>query len=380
MNMSVELHSISGHTVSPAHEPLFQPYDLNGVRLENRILMAPMTRARIIDPERKPSSLLESYYAQRASAGLIFSEGLWISPRSFGWAYTPGIYTKEQIGAWRKITDAVHARGGKIFAQLWHAGSVSHPDLFAGELPLAPSAKNPVQMSRTEQGRKPTVTPRAMTRDEIRQTVRDFANAARSAMDAGFDGVQLQASYLYLFNQFLSSVTNVREDEYGGPMHNRARFLFEVLDAVAERVDIRRVGVKLGPTSWESGLFYSTPETLPTYDYVIDRLNDYNLSHVLMMRLPAKESIISHLQGDELFRHYRKIYRGTLIANAGYDQAGANVVLADGHADLVAFGRKYIANPDLVQRFRCGYPLAEPDSSTFYEGGVRGFADYPCHS
>ena len=228
-------------------QPLLRPYRMGEYQLANRVVMAPLTRSRATNPDLVPTELHVDYYAQRASAGLIVTEGTWISRDAVGWHDVPGLFTDSQVRGWSAVTDAVHRKGGFIFAQLWHTGSTSHPDFFTGTPPLAPSAVNPGLQSPTPSGNKPTVTPRAMTPEDIRTTINDYADAASNAVRAGFDGVQLQAGFNYLISQFLNPRTNVRTDAYGGSIENRARFLFDVLDAVGERIDFGRVGVKAGP-------------------------------------------------------------------------------------------------------------------------------------
>jgi N-ethylmaleimide reductase len=359
--------------------PLLQPYQLRDLDLPNRVVMAPLTRMRATSPERAPTALHAEYYAQRATAGLIISEGTFVSPASVGWARVPGLWSAAQMAGWRLVTDAVHRASGRIFVQLWHTGSLSHPDFYDGELPPAPSAVNPGQKSVTPTGKKDTVVPREMSAREIRETARDFGNAARNAMEAGFDGVQIQGGYHYLFNQFLHARTNVRRDEYGGTIENRARLLFEVIEEVASVVDPGRIGVKTGPATLETGAFVSGDETLPTFEYVIGRLNDYDLSHLLLMGPMADLSAtpIAHLRGDEMFHHFRRVYRGNVIANVDIDQARANRLIREGTVDLVAFGRPFIANPDLVARYEHGAPLASADQDTVYGDSSRGYTDYP---
>ncbi len=309
---------------------------------------------------------------------MIITEGTWISPDAVGWHDVPGLFTDAQVRAWSAVTDAVHREGSLIFAQLWHTGSASHPDFFAGTAPLAPSAVNPGLRSPTPSGNKPTVTPRAMTRDDIRTTINDYAAAAGNATRAGFDGVQLQAGFNYLISQYLNPCTNVRTDAYGGSIENRARFLFDVLDAVGERIDIGRVGVKAGPAWAERGEFVSTADTLATTEYVVDRLNDYPLAHWLLMGAMADLSgPLSGLQGDGMFSHFRPRYRGTLIANVGMTRERGNELVADGFADLVAFGETFIANPDLPARFAALAPIQRPDRALHYTPGPHGYTDYP---
>jgi N-ethylmaleimide reductase len=362
-------------------QPLLGPYPMGDYQLANRVVMAPLTRCRATNPDLVPTQLHERYYAQRASAGLIITEGTWISRDSVGWHDVPGLFTDAQIRGWSAVTDAVHRAGGVIFTQLWHTGSASHPDFFAGTAPLAPSAVNPGLSSPTPSGNKPTVTPRAMTRHDIRVTINDYAVAAANASAAGFDGVQLQAGFNYLISQFLNPATNTRTDAYGGSIENRARFLFDVIDAVGERIDIGRVGIKAGPAWGERGEFVSTPDTLATNEHVVDRLNEYPLAHWLLMGAMADLSggPLSGLQGDGMFSYFRPRYRGTLIANVGMTRERGNHLIADGLADLVAFGETFIANPDLPARFGALAPIQRSDRALHYTPGPHGYTDYPSY-
>jgi N-ethylmaleimide reductase len=359
-------------------QALFTPVRMGDLDLPNRIVMAPLTRMRASSTDQVPTDLQAAYYAQRASAGLIIAEGAAISPAGFGWANTPGLWSLPQVRGWRRVTDAVHAAGGRIVAQLWHTGAISHPDLRDGAQPLSASNVNVQHESVTPGGRKPTVMPRPMTRDEIRQTVTDYARAARNAIDAGFDGVQIQANYLYLLAQFLNRGTNRRNDLYGGSIENRARILFEVVEAVLEQVDPARVGVKISPMH-ESGPFAANDETLPMAEYAIRELGGYGLSHLLMMgnTTDFTGTPLEPLMGDGMFHHFRPIFRGTLIANVDMDAERGNRLIGAGLADMVAFGRPYIANPDLVERLATGAPLAEIEWSTVYGSGPQGYSDYP---
>lgn len=368
-----------GPTNPDATQPLLRPYRMGKHLLANRVVMAPLTRCRATNPDLAPTDLHTRYYAQRASAGLIITEGTWISRDAVGWHDVPGLFTDGQVRGWAAVTDAVHQQGGVIFTQLWHAGSTSHPDFFAGTAPLAPSAVNPGLRSPTPSGNKPTVTPRAMTRDDIRATINDYATAAANALRAGFDGVQLQAGFNYLISQFLNPRTNVRTDAYGGSIENRARLLFEVLDAVGDHIDIGRVGVKAGPAWAEHGEFVSTADTLATTEHVIDRLNDYPSAHWLLMGAMADLSggPLSELQADGMFSHFRPRYRGTLIANVGMTRQRGNTLIADGLADLVAFGETFIANPDLPARFAALAPTQRSDRALHYTPGPHGYTDYP---
>ena len=359
-------------------QPLFAPHRMGDLDLPNRIVMAPLTRMRAGPDDHVPTALQAEYYAQRAAAGLIVSEGVAISPDGFGWAGTPGLWTDAQLRGWRRVTDAVHAAGGRIVAQLWHTGAMSHPDLLGGRRPLSASAIDPQQKSVTAAGRVPTVAPRPMTREEIRRTAGDYARAARNAIEAGFDGVQIQANYLYLLAQFLNKATNRRADEYGGEIDGRARFLFETVEAILDAVEPAKVGVKIGPMH-ETGPFAANDETLPMAEYAIRELSGYGLSHLLMMgnTTDFTGTPLEKLMGDGLFRHFRPIFRGTLIANVDMTAERGNRLIAAGLADLVAFGRPFIANPDLVERLETGAPLAEIDWTTVYASGPEGYCDYP---
>jgi len=359
-------------------QPILTPARSGDLILPNRVVLAPLTRMRAANPGNVPTDLHVRYYVQRASAGLIISEGTAISPTGYGWADTPGLWSKEQVEGWRSVTDAVHQNGGRIFVQLWHTGAISHPDLLGGEQPLSASDVNVGHESITPSGKKPNVSPRAMTKEEIRTAVKEYRNAARNAVEAGFDGVQIQANYVYLLAQFLNSTTNKRTDEYGGSIENRARFFFEVLEAVLEEVDPDRVGIKIGPMN-EVGAFVANQDTLPTMEYVIRRLNDYKLAHLLIMGATTDFTggPLEALAGDGMFTHFRKIYSGTLIANVGMTAERGNRLIAEGVADLIAFGRPYIANPDLVARIASGAPLAKTNWSNVYGSGPEGYTDYP---
>jgi len=380
MNQGISLAGVGGPRVAytpESSEPLLTPYRMGDLDLPNRVIMAPLTRMRAGPDDHVPTILQAEYYAQRASAGLIIAEATAISPEGFGWAGTPGLWSEEQVRGWRSVTDAVHAAGGRIIAQLWHTGAISHPELRDGLQPVSASDVNPIQVSVTPTGRKPTVKPRPLTKDEIQATVADFGRAARNAVVAGFDGVQILANYLYLISQFLNAVTNLRKDEYGGSHENRSRFLFEVVERVLTEVGATRVGVKISPMH-EGGAFAANDETLPITEYAIRKLNAYNLSHLLLMgnTTDFSNTPLEKLSGDGMFRHFRSIYKGTLIANVNMQRERGNRLIAEGSADLIAFGRPYIANPDLVQRFAAGAPLAEVDWETVYASGAHGYSDY----
>ncbi|KAA0099635.1 alkene reductase [Mycolicibacterium sp. P1-18] len=363
-------------------QPLLTPYRMGDLDLANRVVMAPLTRSRATNPDLVPTELHVEYYAQRASAGLIVTEGIWVSREAVGWHDVPGLFTDEQVRAWSIVTDAVHQRGGVIIAQLWHAGAVSHPDFFDGVPPLGPSAINPEMRAPTSLRSKATVTPRAMTARDVNRTIGDFSTAAANAMRAGFDGVQLQAGYSYLISQFLNPATNDRTDAYGGGMANRARLLFDILDAVGARVDLGRVGVKAGPAWAESGRFQSTDDTLATAEYVANQLSAYPISHWMLMGAMADLTAtpLRDLGGDGMFTHFRSRYSGTLMVNVDMTQARGNDLIDSGTADLVAFGQAFIANPDVPRRLAAGVPLTPPDPTTYYTPGAHGYTDYPVES
>ena len=362
------------------NNPLLEPVMLGDLPLKNRVVMAPMTRTRAANPGHVPTELMRDYYAQRASAGLIISEGTWVSEHSQGWYGVPGVYNHEQGAAWRKITDAVHSAGGRIFVQLWHQGSVSLPEFFPdGRLPLAPSAVNPMQQIHTKDGLKMSGVPRAMTLDDIRQTIRDFRHSATVARDAGFDGVQIQGGFVYLFQQFLHETTNLRTDEYGGGLEGRSRFLFEGLEAVLEVWPSQRVGIKAGPMMNERGVFKATDATLATSEYAYKRLDAYNLSHILVMREMANltGTPLAHMAGDAVLYHLRHFYSGTFIANSSIEPEHGSELIENGAADLIALARPYISNPDLVERIRVGAPLSPPRREYYYGQSSVGYVDYP---
>lgn len=359
------------------NQPLLQPYNKGVLLLRNRLVMAPMTRSRANNAEHVATELQVKYYEQRASAGLIISEGTPVSPQGVGYINIPGIYSEAQVEGWKGVTEAVHAKGGKIFAQLWHVGRMSHPDFHNGDLPVAPSAINPHDQAFTQEGFKPTVTPRALEVEEIKGIVEDFKNAAANAVQAGFDGVEIHSSNGYLFHQFFNRCSNQRTDAYGGSIENRARFLFEVLDAVKEVIDLSRVGVRLNPSMHEQFGITVDEETAPTFEYIVQRLNDYNLAYLHLTEASPKVAELPYAI-KEIAKHFRPLYHGTLIINGGFTQETGNKVIADGLADLVAYGRPFIANPDLVERFAANAALNAPDYNTFYSDTAEvGYTDYP---
>ena len=355
---------------------LFSSYNLSGLELSNRMVMAPMTRSRSDNEGNLPTALTAEYYEQRASAGLIVSEGVPVSTKAVGYIHVPGIYSDAQVEGWKLVTNAVHSKGGKIFAQLWHVGRLSHPDFHDGDLPHAPSAINPNEKSYTPNGFVDTVTPKEMTVEEIKQTIQDFKNGALNALKAGFDGIEIHASNGYLFHQFFNGTSNHRTDNYGGSIENRSRILFETLDALKEVIDMNKVGIRLNPSL--NGMMGMTMDelTIPTFDYIIDRLNAYGLAY---LHLSEPFVPVDHLPFavTQVAKHYRPIYKGTLIINKGFTKESATQVLNDGDADLVAFGVPFIANPDLVKRFQIDAELNQADQNTFYTPGAKGYTDYP---
>ncbi|SFF99628.1 N-ethylmaleimide reductase [Salegentibacter agarivorans] len=355
---------------------LLKSYNLNGLELPNRVVMAPMTRSRADNPENTPiEGLHDVYYTQRASAGLIITEGSQVSKEAVGYVNTPGIYSKEQIAGWKMVNKKVHEAKGRMFIQLWHVGRMSHPDFHNGDLPLSASAINPEAQSYTPEGFKDTVTPKEMTIEDIKRTIQDFKNAAKNAMEADFDGVEIHSSNGYLFHQFFNGTSNKRNDEYGGSIENRAKILFETIDAIKEVMPEQKIGLRLNPSL--NGIFGMTmdEETIPTFDYIIKKLNDYDLAY-LHLSEPFNDVSDVPYAVTEIAKRYRPMYNGTLMINAGFDQESGNKVIEEGNADLVAFGKPYISNPDLVERFAENIPLSDWDTDTFYVPGEKGYIDY----
>lgn len=358
--------------ISP-HTDLFDPVQLGPYRLANRIVMAPLTRSRAL-PGDVPTPLAVDYYAQRAGAGLIVSEATQISPQGKGYAYTPGIYSSKQVAAWRRVTDAVHANHGHMFLQLWHVGRISHPSLQPdGALPVAPSAVKPEGQAFTESGFQPHVTPRALAVEERPGIVEQYRQAARNAMDAGFDGVEIHAANGYLLDQFLRDKTNRRSDRYGGSRENRARLLFEVTEAIVGLWSGDRVGIRIAPLSSFNDIADSDPEAL--FTYVIEQLNQFTLVYLHVIEGTTQGP--REVPGGFALQTLRRLFKGLYIANNDYTLDLAIEARRRNLADLIAFGRLFIANPDLVERLRTGMPLNEPDRSTFYGGGAEGYTDYP---
>lgn len=356
-----------------SHDRLFESVQLGPYLLPNRIVMAPLTRSRALEGD-VPSELAITYYSQRASAGLIIAEATQISPQGKGYVLTPGIYDDAQVQAWKKITHAVHASGGRIFLQLWHVGRISHPTIqLHGELPVAPSAITPVGNAYNGEGFVPMVTPRALRLDEMPGIVEQYRAAAHHALAAGFDGVEIHAANGYLLDQFLRDKSNQRTDAYGGSVENRARLLTEVTTAVTEVWGGDRVGVRISPLSKFGDIWDSNPQVL--FTHVVEQLNRFNLAylHVIEGDTGGDRDVPNGFDLQIL----RTLFNGAYMANNGYDADLADQRVTAKQADLVAFGRLFLANPDLVARIRLGAPMNALDQATMYGGGAHGYVDYP---
>lgn len=351
---------------------LFSPVKLGAISLKNRIVMAPLTRNRAGEGG-VPQALNASYYAQRASAGLIISEATPISAMAHGYPALPGIYTDAQVAGWKNVTDAVHAKGGKIVLQLWHVGRISHPSLLPnGALPVAPSAIKPAGQAFTYQGLQDYVTPRALDISELPSLVADYVHATKSALTAGFDGVEIHAANGYLLDQFLRDGSNKRTDNYGGSFENRARLLLEVTQAVVNTAGADKVGIRISPVNPFNDMHDSNPQAL--FNYVADALNQFKLAYLHVV----EGGIHGGGKADPFdFVALRKHYQHAYVANLAYDKDRGNAAIASGHADAIAYGVPFIANPDLVERFKLDAPLNEADSSSFYGGAEKGYTDYP---
>jgi len=345
---------------------LFTPVEVGRYTLSNRLVMAPMTRSRA-DDAGVPGELAPIYYAQRAGAGLIITEGTFPAPMGKGYIRTPGIHNDAQAAAWRRVTEAVHAKNGRIFLQLMHAGRISDPSFLPDNAtPVAPSAVQPNGQSFTAKGMKPHVTPRALETNEIPGVIEDYRQATVLALEAGFDGVELHAASGYLPEQFLSSKTNPRTDRYGGSIETRARFILEVLEAMTAVAGGDRVGIKIAPEMNFNDIADATPQE--TYTYLVRALCPFKLAylHVALFGTPVDYHDL-----------LRPLFNSAYLAGGGFDQAKAETMLSPGRADAIVFGTLFLANPDLPERFRRGAPLNEPDKRTFYSPGPKGYIDYP---
>lgn len=359
-------------------ELLFQPMIMGDLMLPNRVLMAPLTRARSKQPGDVPWELNATYYAQRASAGLIFAEATQVSPQGKGYAFTPGIHSEAQVAGWRQVTEAVHAAGGRIFLQLWHVGRISRPELQPdGQKPVAPSAIKPAGAKTfidAQSGMVEVLEPRALTNEEIPAVVEQFRRGAQNARRAGFDGVEIHGANGYLLDQFIRSKSNQRDDDYGGSIENRLRFPMMVVDAVVEVWGRERTGIRVSPTGTFNDMHDDDP--LATYTALARRLNEAGLAYI--------EVVEDSFQGNEVegrpedvIAAIRQNFNGTYIANGNYSAEEADRRIGAGLCDLVSFGRFFISNPDLPERFRRNAPLNEYDEDTFYGGDERGYTDYP---
>ena len=353
---------------------LFEPVQLGSLVLANRVFMAPLTRTRA-DADGVPSKLAATYYSQRASAGLIVTEATQISPMGKGYSNTPGIHSPEQVRGWSRIVESVHKSGGRIFLQLWHVGRISHTSLLPNNAqPVAPSAIRANAHTHIATGAAQVSEPVALTANGAKETLADYLRAAANAKEAGFDGVEIHAANGYLIDQFLRTGTNQRTDEYGGVAANRVRFLTEAVEQVLEVWDSKHVGVRISPTVDFNDMHDDNP--LETFSVTVARLNGYGLGYLHVVEM-AQDSQGSSVEDLALSAHLRTLWKGLYVVNGGYDRLRGEEALRTGHADAVAFGRAFLANPDLPRRLQLGAALNEPDPRTFYEGGAAGYTSYP---
>lgn len=353
---------------------LLEKFKMGSIELSSRMAMAPMTRCRATN-EGVVGALTVTYYEQRATAGLLISEGVNISEQAKGSPYTPGIFTTEQVEAWKKVTEAVHAKGGKIFMQLWHTGRVGHSSLKNGDLPVAPSAiRIEGQKHFTPTGMSDYEVPRALETAEVKDIVKQYGIAAKNAMSAGFDGVELHSAFGYLPNQFLVDGANKRTDEYGGSIENRSRFVLEIMTELVSVCGPGKAGIKLSPVIPFNGMVDSNPEAL--FSYLITKLNEMPLAYLHLMRALFPLDHFPNWPKDVLAT-FGKLFDKTIIANGGYNRETAEQEVNAGTAHMVSFGSLFVANPDLVKRFEVNAELNQPDKTTFYSGGEKGYTDYP---
>jgi N-ethylmaleimide reductase len=348
---------------------LFDSLHLGALNLPNRILLAPLTRTRA-GLEHLPNDLMAEYYAQRASGGLLITECTMVAPHTSAFAAEPGIYSAAQIAGWKKVTDAVHAKGGRIFMQIWHAGRAAHPAMNDGAESVSSSAIAIDGDVQTPKGKLPNAVPRALTLEEIPTVVAAYVQGAKNAIEAGFDGVEVHGANGYLIDQFLRDSANKRTDAYGGSLENRARFLFEVLTAVTAAVGADRVGLRLSPLNSYNSMIDSDPMAL--IGFLAERLNAFQLAYLHVMR-----SDFFQAQKGDVMTVARANFKGVLIGNMGYTPAEAEQAISEGKLDAVAFGTAFLANPDLPERIQAGAELNQPDPSSFYTPGAKGYTDYP---
>ena len=351
---------------------LFDPVEMGALKLPNRIMMAPLTRGRATKAA-VPTAIMGEYYAQRAGAGLIISEATGISREGLGWPFAPGLWNDEQVEGWQPVVAAVHAAGGRIVAQLWHMGRLVHPDLGGGQ-PIAPSALTAPHRALTYEGRKDYVAPRAMTTDDIKRVIGDYVRAARNAIRAGFDGVQIHGANGYLIDQFLRDGSNQRDDDYGGSIANRLRFMREVVAAVAAEIGIGRTSIRLSPIGEIQGANDSDNAAL--FTAAAAALDELGVPWI-ELREPGPTSTFAAVDEPAVSPAMRKVYSGKIVLNSDYDGPSATARMAEGVADAISFGRPYIASPDLVERIRNGDALTAADPATFYSNGPEGYTDYP---
>ena len=356
---------------------LFEPAQLGSLVLANRVFMAPLTRNRA-DADGVPGELASTYYSQRASAGLIVTEATQISPMGKGYINTPGIHSPEQVRAWSRIVESVHKGGGRIFLQLWHVGRISHSSLLPNHAqPVAPSAIRANSQTLIATGLAPVSEPVALTASGIMETLDDYRRAAGNAKEAGFDGVEIHAANGYLIDQFLRSGSNLRSDEYGGAASNRVRFLTETVDRILQVWDNRQVGVRISPTGGFNDMTDHDPRE--TFSVTVAKLNSYGLGYLHVVET-AQNSKGSTQEDLAMSAHLRTLWKGFYIVNGGYDGPRGEDALRTGHADAIAYGRTFLANPDLPRRLQLGAALNEPDPTTFYGGGAAGYTSYPALS
>jgi len=358
---------------------LLTPITLGNTDIPNRVAMAPLTRCRS-DKSGLANELMAEYYSQRATAGLIISEATNISPIAVGYMNTPGIWSDDQVESWKQVTETVRNNGGHFYLQLWHTGRSSHPDFHDGEIPVSASNINSGGKVYTYDGLKPKVAPRKLSIEDIEATIQDYVAAAKNAISAGFNGVEIHGANGYLIDQFICSGSNDRDDKYGGIIENRCRFALEVVKAVSESIGSKNTAIRLSPSGTFNGMSDETP--VETFSYLVEELNKYNLSylHIMEPYAPPGKTYVpqeKYLQDREVTPHFRKIYDGTLITNSGYDVEEAEKILQNGTADLVAFGKLMLANPDLVKRIEKDSELNDWSVRTFYNGGSKGYIDYP---
>jgi 2,4-dienoyl-CoA reductase-like NADH-dependent reductase (Old Yellow Enzyme family) len=351
---------------------LFDPVEFGAIALPNRIVMAPLTRARS-DRDGVPNALMAEYYAQRASAGLIISEATGISREGLGWPNAPGLWNRAQVEGWKLVTGAVHEAGGRIVAQLWHMGRLVHPDL-GGTRPVSASATTAPDFAHTYEGNKLYVEARAATKDDMLRTIADYSQAAHNAIEAGFDGVQVHGANGYLVDQFLRDSSNLRTDEYGGSIENRLRFMSEVLVAIGDSIGMDRVGIRFSPNILVQGVDDSDPPRL--FTAVARRLEELKVPWI-ELREAHRPTSAGSIPTNPVSPAMRPLYSGKIALNSDYDGPSGRARLAEGVGDAISFGRPFISNPDLVERLRAGAPLAPGDVATYYSGGSSGYVDYP---